>query len=128
MFTGVWKTDRLELIEAGSVDLQERIQSQAPFTDLTYMVKRLKLGDNSVLTKKQPIYGDFTKLPVDGSELVNTLLHAEYAFNQLPADERKKHGFDYRSWLASIFQPVVSKPIDKVVVEKPAVEKPAVKE
>ncbi len=128
LFTGVWKVDRLELVESGSVDLQERIQSQAPFTDLAYMVKRLKLGDNSVLTKKQPLYGDFTKLPVNGSELVNTLLHAEYAFNQLPVDERKKHGYDYRSWLASIFQPVVEKPVDKVVVEKPAVEKPVVKE
>lgn len=129
MFTGVWKTDRLELIEAGSVDLQDRIQSQAPFTDLTYMVKRLKLGDNSVLTKKQPLYGDFTKLPVNGSELVNTLLHAEYAFNQLPVDERKKHGYDYRSWLASIFQPVsVKSAVEKPVAEKPAVEKPVVKE
>lgn len=129
MFTGVWKTDRLELIEAGSVDLQDRIQSQAPFTDLTYMVKRLKLGDNSVLTKKQPLYGDFTKLPVNGSELVNTLLHAEYAFNQLPVDERKKHGYDYRSWLASIFQPVsVKSAVENPVAEKPAVEKPVVKE
>ena len=128
LFTGVWKVDRLELVESGSVDLQERIQSQAPFTDLAYMIKRLKLGDNSVLTKKQPLYGDFTKLPVNGSELVNTLLHAEYAFNQLPVDERKKHGFDYRSWLASIFQPVVAKPDDKFVVEKPVNEKPVAKE
>ena len=130
LFTGVWKTDRLTLVESGSVDLQERIQSQAPSTDLAYMVKRLKLGDNSVLTTKQPLFGDFTQLPVDGSELVNTLLHAEYSFNQLPVDERKKHGFDYRSWLASIFQPVVAKPADNVVVEKPAdnvvVEKPAI--
>ena len=85
------------------------------------MIKRLKLGDNSVLTKKQPIYGDFTKLPSDGAELVNTLLHAEFAFNQLPVEERKKHGYDYRSWLASIFQPVVesvTKPIEKPV-DKP---------
>lgn len=126
IFTGVWKTDRLELVEAGSVDLQERIQSQAPFTDLTYMVKRLKLGDHSVLTNKQPLYGDFTKLPVNGSELVNTLLHAEYAFSQLPVDERKKHGYDYRSWLASLFQPVVEKSVDNVPLEKPVVAEPSI--
>lgn len=112
-------------MESGTVDLQERIQVQAPSTDLAFMIKRLKLGDNSVLTKKQPLYGDFTQLPSDGSELVNTLLHAEYAFNQLPVEERKSHGYDYRSWLASIFQPVV-KPVDKPVIEKPAIEKPAI--
>lgn len=126
LLTGVWKTNRLELIESGTVDLQERIQSQAPSTDLAYMIKRLKLGDNSVLTKKQPLYGDFTQLPSDGSELVNTLLHAEYAFNQLSVDERKKHGYDYRAWLASIFQPVVN-PIEKPV-EKPVSPETSVKE
>ncbi len=114
LFVGVWKTNRLELIESGNVNLQERIQAQAPSTDLAYMIKRLKLGDNSVLTKKQPLYGDFTQLPSDGSELVNTLLHAEYTFNQLPVEERKSHGYDYRSWLASIFQPVV-KPVAKPI-------------
>lgn len=101
---------------------------QAPSTDLAFMIKRLKLGDNSVLTKKQPIYGDFTQLPSDGSELVNTLLHAEYAFNQLPVEERKEHGFDYRSWLASIFEPVVrpiEKPIDKPI-DKPT-DKPIIR-
>lgn len=125
LYTGVWKTNRLELVASGSVDLQERIQNQAPFTDLAYMIKRLKLGDNSVLTKRQPLYGDFTQLPNDGSELVNTLLHAEYAFSELPVEERKKHGYDYRSWLASIVQPAVkpaTKPATKPV-EKP-IEKP----
>ena len=119
------------MIEQGTVDLQERIQVQAPSTDLAYMIKRLKLGDSSVLTTKQPLYGDFTQFPTDGSELVNTLLHAEYAFNQLPDEERKDHGYDYRSWLSSIFNPVakpVEKPIEKPVdntVEKP-IEKPIV--
>ena len=117
LYTGVWKTDRLELVEAGTVDLQERIQVQAPSTDLAFMIKRLKLGDNSVLSKNQPIYGDFTQLPSDGSQLVNTLLHAEYAFSPLPVEERKVHGYDYRSWLASIFKPVVN-PIEKPI-EKP---------
>ncbi len=88
------------------------------------MIKRLKLGDSSVLTTKQPIYGDFTQFPNDGSELVNTLLHAEYAFNQLPPEERKSHGYDYRSWLSSIFKPV-SKPFEKPVDNPP--EKPVVK-
>ena len=114
-------------MESGTVDLQERIQVQAPSTDLSFMIKRLKLGDNSVLTKKQPLYGDFTQLPSDGSELVNTLLHAEYAFNQLPVEDRKRHGYDYRSWLASIFQPVV-KPIEKPVVEKPVSHETSAKE
>ena len=122
LYTGVWKTNQLVLVESGSVDLQERIQAQAPFTDLAYMIKRLKLGDNSVLTKRQPLYGDFTMLPSDGSELVNTLLTAEYAFNQLPIEERKKHGYDYRSWLASVFEPVVQPAVKSV--GKPA-DKPA---
>lgn len=127
IFMGVWKTDRLELVEAGTVNLQDRIQVQAPATDLTYMIKRLKLGDNSVLSKKEPLYGDFTQLPSNGTELVNTLLRAEYEFNQLPLEDRKKHGYDYRSWLSSIFKPVVANPVgEKPVVEKPVVENPVV--
>lgn len=108
-------------MESGTVDLQERIQAQAPSTDLAFMIKRLKLGDNSVLTNKQPLYGDFTQFPSNGSELVNTLLHAEYAFNQLPVEERKKNGYDYRSWLSSIVSPVSPpfKPVEEPVVEKP---------
>lgn len=116
------------MVEQGTVDLQERIQVQAPSTDLAFMIRRFKLGDNSVLTKKQPLYGDFTQFPSDGSELVNTLLHAEYAFNQLSVEERKRHGYDYRSWLSSIFKPVskpLEKPLDKPIVKPP--EKPIVK-
>lgn len=130
LYTGVWQTDRLVLVESGSVDLQERIQAQAPSTDLAFMVKRLKLGDNSVLTQKQPLYGDFTQLPVDGSQLVNTLLHAEYAFNQLPVDERKKHGYDYRSWMSSIFEPVVQSAAKSAgsSEQQLAVEKPVSRE
>lgn len=110
------------LSEAGVVDLQERIQCQAPSTDLAFMIKRLKLGDTSVLCKSQPIYGDFTQFPSDGSQLVNTLLHAEFTFNQLSVDERRKYGFDYRSWLSSIFT-AVERPVVTDTVEKPVEKK-----
>lgn len=125
LYTGVWQTNRLVLVESGTVDLQERIQVQAPSTDLAFMIKRLKLGDSSVLTKKQPLYGDFTQFPSDGTELVNTLLNAEYAFNQLPVEERMSYGYDYRSWLSSIFDPVSKPLVEKPVLEKPSVEKSA---
>ena len=35
------------------------IDSFAPYTDLNYMLHRLSVGDTSVLSGRQAIYGDF---------------------------------------------------------------------
>lgn len=93
---------RVVLEESGSFDLQERINSFAPYTDISYMLNRLKVGDNSVLSSRPALYGDFTGMPDNPADAINIYHGAERAFSQLPAEEKLAYNNDFRVWLASL--------------------------
>lgn len=93
---------RVVLEESGSFDLQERINSFAPYTDIAYMLNRLKVGDNSVLSSHPALYGDFTGMPDNPADAINIYHGAERAFSQLPAEEKLAYNNDFRVWLASL--------------------------
>lgn len=93
---------RVVLEESGSFDLQERINSYAPYTDISYMLNRLKVGDNSVLSSRAPLYGDFSGMPDNPADAINLYHGAERAFSQLSADEKLAYNNDFRVWLASL--------------------------
>ena len=92
----------IKLVECGQEDIQQSIEAFAPFTDLNYMLSRLKVGDNSVLSSKQPIYGDLSGMPNNPIDAINTMRLAESRFLQLPLDTRKSFNNDYHLWLASV--------------------------
>ena len=50
------------LRETGSIDIQDSINSYAPYCDLRYMLTRLKAGDTSVLSSRPASYGDLQKI------------------------------------------------------------------
>lgn len=93
------------LREVGREDIQERIQAFAPYTDLNYMLSRLKVGDSTVLNTKTAMYGDFTGLPRNGIDAVNLVQTAESRFLEMSAEDRQKYNNDFRVWLASILHP-----------------------
>lgn len=90
------------LEETGSFDLQERINSYAPYTDIAFMLNRLKVGDSSVLTNRLPLYGDFTGMPDNPADAINLYHGAENAFAQLSPEEKLKYNNDFRVWLSSL--------------------------
>lgn len=102
----------IKLVECGQEDIQQSIEAYAPYTDLNYMLSRLKVGDNSVLSSKQPIYGDLSGMPSNPIDAVNTMRLAESSFLQLPLDTRKSFNNDYHLWLASVLSGSVGKEID----------------
>ena len=53
------------LVVTGEENIQDRMEAEAPTTDINYMLHRLSLGDQSVLSSRRPMYGDFTGLPSD---------------------------------------------------------------
>ena len=119
---------RVVLEESGSFDLQERINSYAPYTDISYMLNRLKVGDTSVFSTRSPLYGDFSGMPDNPADAINLYHGAEQAFAQLPAEEKLVYNNDFRVWLASLMAggstvdhhvsdsaPVVTDKIDKKV-------------
>lgn len=90
------------LKKTGRENIQERIEAFGPYTDLNYMLSRLKAGDPSVLSTRAAMYGDFSSMPSNPIDAINLIHNAEASFSQLPEEERSKHNNDYRRWLAAL--------------------------
>ena len=90
------------LVVTGEENIQERIEAEAPYTDINYMLHRLSLGDQSVLSTKQAMYGDFIGLPSDPIEALNLVHESEAAFGSLSVEEKLKYNNDWKQWFAAI--------------------------
>ena len=120
------------LVVTGEENIQDRMEAEAPMTDINYMLHRLSLGDQSVLSSRRPMYGDFTGLPSDPIEALNLVHQSEHAFSQLSADEKLKYNNDWKQWFADLLShknvsretlPVDPKPVlDKKGVDADASE------
>ena len=91
-----------KLVVTGEENIQDRMEAEAPYTDINYMLNRLSLGDQSVLSTKRPMYGDFTGLPSDPIEALNLVHQSEFAFAQLPAEDKQKYNNDWKQWFAAL--------------------------
>lgn len=90
------------LVVVGEENIQDRIEAEAPLTDINYMLNRLSLGDTSVLSTKRAMYGDFTGLPSDPIEALNLVHESERAFAQLSSEDKLKYNNDWKRWFADI--------------------------
>lgn len=102
LYTSRFDGSSVVLEESGSFDLQDKINSFAPYTDIAYMLNRLKVGDDSVLTSRSPLYGDFTGMPDNPADAINLYHGAERAFAQLTSEEKLIYNNDFRVWLSSL--------------------------
>lgn len=91
------------LVESGRSDIRQSINAYAPFCDLPYMLSRLRIGDKSVISSRQPIYGDMSGLSCNPADAVNVVRIAESRFGQLSAADRQVFNNDWRVWLADVF-------------------------
>lgn len=98
----------LSLVEVGREEIQPKIEAYAPYTDLVYMLSRLKVNDFSVLNQRRAMYGDFSELPKNPVDAINLVHGAESAFGRLSAEEKQRYNNDYRVWLAQLFNTSVS--------------------
>ena len=111
------------LVVTGEENIQARMEAEAPSTDINYMLHRLSLGDQSVLSTNRPMYGDFTGLPSDPIEALNLVHQSEYAFAQLSAEDKAKFNNDWRRWFADLLSGRnVSRETLPSVEPKPSVE------
>ena len=94
---------KLSLVDVGREEIQPKIEAYAPFTDLVYMLSRLKVNDFSVLNQSTPMYGDFSELPDNPVDAINLVHSAERRFAELPVEDKQKYNNDYRVWLAQLF-------------------------
>ncbi len=136
--TGRFDGRTLKVVETGTEDIQQSIQAHAPFTDLRYMLSRLSVGDDSVLSSRQPIYGDFSGLFDNPIDAINAVHDARSRFDLLTAEEKKACNNDWRVWFASLLNNSTANdkssvgndlsPDSQNVVIKPSVDIPVVKD
>lgn len=107
---------KLSLVEVGREEIQPKIEAYAPYTDMVYMLSRLKVNDFSVINPSRPLYGDFSGMPDNPVDAINLIHDAERAFGELPSEEKQTYNNDYRVWLAQLFNgnPAVAVDADNV--------------
>ncbi len=100
--TGRFDGHTLKVVETGTEDIQQSIQAHAPFTDLRYMLSRLSVGDQSVISSREPMYGDFSGLFDNPVDAINAVNDARSRFDLLSAEDKKACNNDWRVWFASL--------------------------
>lgn len=91
---GVMKLEKIDIL-----DIQTEIDSQRDSCDMAYILKRLGIGDNSVLNVSPANYGDFRDMPTTMAEAMQLTIDAENAFIELPKDIQAQFDFNYRKWV-----------------------------
>lgn len=86
------------LRKVGERNVFDYVQSFKDSTDLAYMLHRLSVGDTSVLSSRQPLYGDFSTLPSSPGEMFNFMESFKRAFDDLPSSEKGLYNNDWRIW------------------------------
>lgn len=99
------KNGSVELVQSGKENIPDKIASFRSQTDFAYILKRLQLGDTSVLNVGSPMYGDFTNVPKSMAEAMQIQIDAEKTFLNLPLDVRNSFDHDFRKWLVSAGSP-----------------------
>lgn len=89
----------LDVVETGTEDLYELIQSHRDACDIDYIIKRYLDGETDILEKQRGFFGDITEYPKTYAELLNRVIESEAAFGQLPTEIKEKYGNNYVAWL-----------------------------
>lgn len=92
----------LELEKTGEYDFQEKIQADKYACDINAIVARFKAGDESVLSRVQGSYGDFSKLPKTYAEVLNLSLKAKADFDRLPVEYKNKFNNSFEQFMSSL--------------------------
>lgn len=110
----------IRLTESGKESISEKINAQKKFTDISYIVNRLAMGDTSVL-RDGAIYGDFTTVPKSLAESLQIIIDGQSKFDQLPLEVKNKFDNNYYQWIMSSGSPEwmtkMGIPIEKIVEE-----------
>lgn len=93
---------RIQLEEKGEESLYDHIQSFKDSVDIHVILKRFANGEADVLSKVQGFYGDFTGLPTNYAQLLNTVADGENLFESLPVETRAKFGHSFNEFMTCL--------------------------
>lgn len=93
---------RIQLEEKGQESIYDHIQSFAESVDIHVILKRFTNGETDVLSKVQGFYGDFTGLPTNYAQLLNTVNDGQQLFDSLPVETRAKFGHSFNEFMTCL--------------------------
>lgn len=97
----VEKDGSVKLTKVGEENIQEKIDAAKDSTDIATIVAYYnQTGDESVLKRYVPVYGDFSKLPTTLAEFLQLRIDSENFFNSLPVEVRKEFDNDSNKFFA----------------------------
>lgn len=112
LYTPTFNGSEIVLKKSGTFDVQERIDSFAPYCDIRYMINQLKVGDASVLSTRPPMYGDFSSLPAHPVDALNLINDVERTFDALPDDVKASCNNDWRQYFVRLFASPADNSVD----------------
>lgn len=95
------KDGNIVLVEVGTEDVYDYIQSFAGSVDINNIMQRFNSGDSSALLKVQGVYGDFSDVPDNWSDVLNVLNEGRLIFDRLPKDIKEQFGNDFYRYVSS---------------------------
>lgn len=95
------KDGNIVLVEVGTEDVYDYIQSFAASVDINNIMQRFNGGDSSALLKVQGVYGDFSDVPDNWSDVLNVLNEGRLSFDRLPKDIKEQFGNDFYRYVSS---------------------------
>lgn len=95
----VLPTGEISLVESGSEDIQDYINSFRDTCDMAYILAELSRGNEEVLHRSNAMYGDFTDVPTNLAEALQIMIDGETAFNKLPVKVKQSFDNNFRNWL-----------------------------
>lgn len=99
----VMRDGSIELVQAGKIDVYEKIQSYREECDLHCIIKKYELtGDEKLLNKYQGVFGDFSEAPACLAEYYQRIFDAKDFFNQLPVSVKAEFNHSPEQFFASI--------------------------
>lgn len=103
LYGGVFdEQGRLILEEKGEESIYDYIQSFKDSVDIHVIMKRFVNGETDVLSKVQGFYGDFTGLPTNYAQLLNTVNQGKEFFDSLPVETRALFGHSFNEFMTCL--------------------------
>lgn len=106
------------------VDYYAKIQSDAPYCDIGYLLKRYSAGDSTALQMSKGFFADVTSAPHSLAEAYELNVRCESAFKSLPLAVREKFDHSYFKFLQAAGTDAFDKMLDIEPIETKEVKEP----
>lgn len=107
------------LKKVGDKDIYEIIQASLEETQVyNVLEKYLQTGDETILKRREGIYGNFINIPTSPIDLQNTIMRAENDFNELDREVREEFNNDIGMFKQSILDGTFNEKMSKYLEKK----------